>query len=282
LIPTRRTRGIRSESRFAASVCLSIGIGQALIDTARLARLVREPVRFTIRQARRSRAVGRYRLRTSGVTVFLRHNTPDMNTLDEIFRYGHYDMPDPVLQALDKVTSPLEIVDLGANVGLFGAFAIGLFPDAGITAFEPDSANADLHERSIRANVGARWRLIRACAATENGSVPFSDSGYTLGRMGEGERVVDAVDVFPFLTTAHLVKIDVEGAEWQLLADPRFRGLHARAVGLEYHPYLCPADDPQALAHVLLREAGYETADHEAPELLQLPGHGMVWAWKSH
>ncbi len=31
------------------------------------------------------------------------------------------------------------------------------------------------------------------------------------------------------------MKIDIEGAEWALLADPRFRELRAPVVGLEYH-----------------------------------------------
>jgi FkbM family methyltransferase len=238
-------------------------------------------VRFTIRQARRRRDVGRYRLRDSGVTVFLRHNTPDMNTLDEIFRYGHYELPELVLKTLEGVPPPLEIADLGANVGLFGAFALGRFRDSEIIAFEPEPANAEMHERSIRANPDARWRLIRACAATESGTVAFSADGYTTGRVGEGDRLVAAVDVFPYVATVDLLKIDIEGAEWELLADERFRGLQATAVGLEYHPHLCPTDDPQTLAHALLREAGYETADHEVAGLLQLPGHGMVWAWRS-
>jgi FkbM family methyltransferase len=234
-----------------------------------------------IRQAQRRRLVGRYRLRASGVTVFLRHNTPDLNTLDEIFRYGHYELPEPVLKALDGLPGPVEIADLGANVGLFGAFVLGQFPDAEVVGFEPDPANAEMHDRTIRANAAARWRLVRACAATATGRVAFSADRYTTGRIGEGDLLVEAVDVFPYLESVDLLKIDVEGAEWELLADERFRELPARAVGLEYHPYLCPSDDPQGLAHSLLQRAGYETDDHEVEGLLQLPGHGMVWAWKS-
>lgn len=255
-----------------------IGIVQGLIDTARLARLVREPVRFTIRQARRRRLVGRYRLRDSGRIVFLRHNTPDMNTLDEIFRHGHYRLPEPVLEVLREVPSPLEIVDLGANVGLFGAFALARFPGANVLAFDPDPENAELHERSIHANEMAdRWRLVRAAAASTSGEVPFS-GGFTTGHVGEGDRVVPAVDVFAYLDEVDLLKIDVEGAEWELLVDPRFRNVSARAVALEYHPYLCPADDPRALVHELLRDAGFDTLDHD---LRGPPGQGMVWAWKT-
>jgi FkbM family methyltransferase len=256
-----------------------IGIAAGLVDTANLARHVRQPVRFTLRQAKRRRELGHYRLRDSGLVVFLRHNTPDMNTLDEIFSSGHYEPTEAVLEALQSVPQPIEIVDLGANIGLFGAFALGRFPEATILAFEPDPANAELHERSIKANdAEGRWRLIRACAATADGTVAFSGDGYTTGRVGEGQRQLPAVDVFPFLQSVDLLKVDVEGAEWDLLADSRFAEVPASVVALEYHPYLCPSADPRSLAHDLLERAGYETADHE---LRGLPGQGMVWAWKS-
>ena len=44
------------------------------------------------------------------------------------------------------------------------------------------------------------------------------------------------VDVFPYLAAADLVKIDIEGSEWEILADARFAGIAARVLVLEYHP----------------------------------------------
>jgi FkbM family methyltransferase len=256
-----------------------IGIAQGLIDTSRLARLVREPFRFTIRQALRQQRLGRYRLRDSGQLVYLRHNTPDMNALDEIFRHGHYDLPHPVVSTLLGPSEPLEIVDLGANVGLFGAFALARFPNARVLGFEPDEANAEVHERTIReSGFRDRWELVRAAAATRDGTVTFSDDGFTTGHLGAGERVVPAVDVFRYLDSVDLLKIDVEGAEWELLGDPRFGKIAARAVALEYHPRFCPSGDPRAVAHEILRHAGYQTTDHP---LVGPPGQGMVWAWTS-
>ena len=70
-------------------------------------------------------------------------------------------------------------------------------------------------------------------------------------------KVVEAVDVFPLLADCDLIKIDIEGAEWEILQDPRFADLRASHVILEYHPRLCPADDPQALAQHILEASGY-------------------------
>jgi hypothetical protein len=88
---------------------------------------------------------------------------------------------------------------------------------------------------------------------------------------------VPALDVFPFLEDVDLLKIDIEGAEWPILADPRFGAGVAKTLALEYHPYGSPEPDARALALRLLREAGYETkvSDFRLP-----PGHGMLWAWR--
>ena len=238
-------------------------------------------MRFTFRQALRRRQLARYRLRGSGIPVYLRHNTPDLNTLDEIFRHGHYDLPRPVEETLKSTPEAVRIVDLGANVGLFGAFALGVFPDAQIVGFEPEPSNADVHRRTIGAGgADGRWALVEAAAAKADGTVSFSADGFTTGHVGEGELTVPALDVFRYLDDVDLLKIDVEGAEWELLADPRFAGVPAGAVALEYHPRGCPSGDPRSLAHELLRDCGYETADHDSASFAGLEGQGMVWAWK--
>lgn len=172
------------------------------------------------------------------------------------------------------------IVDLGANIGLFGAFILGRFPDARVTGFEPEPSNAVLHRRTIAANDGASWELVEAAAATVDGTVQFTAGGSTTGHVGDGNLTVVSVDVFSYLEGVDLLKIDIEGAEWALLADPRFAGVSARAVALEYHPRGCPSSDARAAAHETLRAAGYDTVDHDSPSFAGLANQGMVWAWK--
>jgi hypothetical protein len=93
----------------------------------------------------------------------------------------------------------------------------------------------------------------------------------------EGGIAVQAVDAFPYMQRADFVKIDIEGGEWALLADPRFADLPAKALVVEYHPHLCPAPDPRAHAEALLTGAGWKLQhmDFDMP-----PGHGVVWAWR--
>jgi FkbM family methyltransferase len=253
---------------------------KAIASTTRLSRLVRERARFWARVATRSRRLARYHLAGSDVVIHLRHGTVDVMTLEEIFSLGHYDAPRQVLRILQDAT-PLRVVDLGANIGLFGAQVRRDFPRARIVAFEPDPANAAVLQRSIEANGGDDgWHLVEACAQTVDGDVPFVAEESTSSRVEASpaaEMIVPGVDVFPFLEDVDLLKIDIEGAEWPILTDPRFEARVARTVALEYHPYGCPEADAGDFAQRLLRGAGYET---HASDFRLPPGHGMLWAWR--
>lgn len=238
---------------------------------------MREPVRFTVRQAARRGSVGRYRLRGSSVQIHVRHNTPDLNTLDEIFLGGHYAMPAPARTALADA-SPLAVLDLGANVGLFAASIFVVDPGASVVSFEPDPDNAALLRSSIAANPQLDWELVEACASNRAGEVAFSTGLFTGSRMDPGgDRTLPALDVFPYAAEATFVKMDIEGAEWEILGDDRFSEFGARVLALEYHEHRAPSGDPARHARAALERGGYATAEGDFP----LPeGHGMLWGWR--
>lgn len=252
---------------------------EGLRTTGRLSRLVRERATFTARQLWPGMTVGRYRVRDSGVVVHVRHHTADVNVFEQAFDEGQTNLPAPVLDALRGRSEPLNVVDLGANIGMFTAYVLGVFPDARITAFEPDATNAAVLRRTAQANAPAAVEVVEAAAATHDGEVRFSTGNFATSRVevdGSGIAVL-ALDVFPRLQGADLVKIDVEGAEWALLADERFARIDATAIGVEYHAHLAPAGDPAQIVRDRLGAMGYEARDEP---IKSAPGHGMVWAWK--
>lgn len=239
------------------------------------ASLVRERLQFARNELRRKPVTGVYRLRESGVAVAIRHHTGDVLVLDEIFSQREYEPPDAVRPALDALSSPA-VVDLGANIGLFGAWVLGRYPDATIVAVEADPANAAVHRQAIEANrLGGRWSLIEGFAGTQAGVVRFAAGEHaTSHAAATGTMDVAAVDVFPDLASAELVKIDVEGAEWDLLADPRFAALRPKLVVLEYHADGCSDPDPREAAVRALHSAGLEVVDAgRKPQF----GAGLLW-----
>ena len=242
--------------------------------------LVRTPLRFALNEIRPGKVTASYRLRAEVVSIVLRHHTPDVLVLDEVFSQREYEFPTSVKDVLAGESNTITVVDLGANIGLFGAFVLTQYPDASIVAFEPDPANAVIHARAIEANPTKRWTLVQAAAAAAPGTMRFSSGDFTrshAAHAGEDAIEVAAEDVLPRIRGADLVKIDIEGGEWALLDDPRFAETEARAVVLEYHPENCPGLDPQAEAERAFVGAGFEVSRGPAkPEF----GTGILWGWR--
>jgi FkbM family methyltransferase len=245
-------------------------------------RLVRESARFTLRERRAGDSVGVYRVRANGLRAQIAHHTPDVLTLDQAFYQHVYEPPPPVSALLERSAAPLSAVDLGANIGIWGLWLHGRFPVRRVVALEPDPENAGKHRRQIELNrLAGSWELLQAAATSSDGPVVFSTGQATTGRIAEqGERgavEVQGRDSFSLLDGIDLLKIDIEGAEWPLLADPRLSSISVPVVMLEYHPHGAPSDTPRDDAQRALAGVGYETLPmHDAPD-----GTGIVWGWRA-
>jgi FkbM family methyltransferase len=275
----RALRGARDRVRVLERLSRWEPVGR-LVSVLLLGRLVVESPRFILNELAGRRSLRRYTLRNSRLRVWLRHNAPDVQNFDEIFYQGLYAVPEPVARLLRR-RRDIVVADLGANIGLAGAYFLGQLPGARAVAFEPDPQNLHVHRRTIASNDTVRgWKLVEACAWTDDGDVPFVTGAFAESHVADDDAPsharLPAVDVFPYLANADVVKIDVEGSEWRLLADPRFADLETCAVVLEYHALLCPEPDPKAAAARLLEGAGYEVDSifHDAD------GTGMLWAWR--
>src|SRR3954471_612258 len=107
---------------------------------------VRQWPGFLFRELANRCVLARYRLRTGGMLIHLRHRTGDVVTLGEVFDKPDYAPPEAVRALLGPAP---RILDLGANIGLFGAYALTLWPGARVLGFEPDPANAAVHRRTL-------------------------------------------------------------------------------------------------------------------------------------
>lgn len=246
------------------------------------ARLVRESPAFFVRELRHAQKLHVYHLRGSDMRVAIRH-PGDAATLAEVFYHRWYEPRGELARALD---STLRILDLGANIGLFGAFALTRWPQSRVFAYEPDPANVAVHRRTIEANeLATRWTLEPAAAGVRDGEAVFA-----VGLNVDSHEVDPRTDGTPAATTtlpmrdvlaqmaaADLVKMDIEGGEWDILCDPRFANHPPPAIVLEYHPRHCPDADPRAALQRALEGAGLAVTSIWHSE----DGHGMVWAWRS-
>jgi FkbM family methyltransferase len=239
---------------------------------------VRESAAFLARELARRRVVASYRVRgRGGGRLLLRHRTGDVVTLGEVFHRPDYEPPPEVAAMIPPAP---RIVDLGANVGYFGLYAFGCWPDASIEAYEPDPDNAALLERCIALNgLSRRWRAYRAAAGVADGVLTFKAGLFATSRAAlPGERGaidVPIVDILPALEGRDLLKMDIEGGEWAILSDDRFMNVRPPVMVFEYHPHLCPSPDPAATVARRLAELGCRTHTVFA----RPDGHGQLWAW---
>ncbi len=260
---------------------------QHAVQTVRGARVVSEPLRFAVSELAASRTAS-YRLRNSDLRLLVRHGTRDVNILNEIFggtsAHLSYEPPAELAVALDADPAP-KMLDLGANIGLFGLYALGRWPSAGVHSFEPDPANLKLLRRVIAINdLAERWSVTEAAVGSERSTMSFEAGLYSESRLliagapASGHRTIDvqSVDIFAEDHDASLLKMDIEGGEWAILTDPRLTELRAKAVVLEWHERGCPEADAHAAAQHLLRAAGYgRIEDVEVGN-----GSGVLWAWR--
>jgi FkbM family methyltransferase len=248
---------------------------EPIVATVLRASPVRRLDIFLARELRPPRDPACYRLRGSGARVFVRHRTPDVAALGEVFYEHQYEPPSSVNEALSRLGAQPRILDLGANVGLFGVFAMVRFPGSELTAVEPDPANLRLLDLTMKAN-GWRWNVIEAAATNADGQVSFAPGRFTTSRIEPGGEPVVAVDALALLEQADLAKVDIEGGEWSILGDDRLAAATAAALVLEYHSHLCPTPDPGGYATARLTSAGYEVER----TIEFAPDHGLLWAWR--
>ncbi len=262
----------------AAPACRRYAAGRSLSQALRL----RQPLRYLVRELRREHGTRHYVLRASGVHVLVRHGTSDITVFDEVFCSSAYEPPAAMAARLDALDRPLRVVDLGANVGLFSAFSMGRWPGAQITAFEPDAESLALLRACVAYNRDrGDVAVIDAAAAAASGVIAFVPGlAAESHRAHADERVatvdVRTVDVFEHLAGADFAKIDIEGGEWEILADSRLADAGVRGLALEHHGRHCPSGDPRARATRLLRAAGFEVVAGGPA----VGGVGMLWAWR--
>ena len=144
------------------------------------------------------------------------------------------------------------IVDCGANTGLSILYFKHLYPQARIIAFEADPKLFRILEENIRGNGFTDVELINKAVWNKETTLTFLPDGADAGRVadaagptpahpGNGGAVqVPAIRLRDYLTdrTVDLLKMDIEGAEVEVLNDCPDVLKNVKAVCLEFHSYV--------------------------------------------
>jgi FkbM family methyltransferase len=168
------------------------------------------------------------------------------------------------------------ILDCGANIGISSIHYKHLFPQARITAFEPDARVCQALRRNLAANGAADVETVEAAVWTSNGRHQFFSEGADANRLIDDraevsglERlapcgkscIVDTVRLADFLARrpVDFIKLDIEGAEPDVVADCAERLARVQSIVIEFH---LTNSKPKGIATTLtvLADAGFQVS----------------------
>jgi FkbM family methyltransferase len=171
------------------------------------------------------------------------------------------------------------VLDCGAHVGMASLWMKRMWPAARITAFEPDATIAALLRANLQRNGAADVEVVEAAVWNHDGTVSFRAPGTDAGAIDAvaadtvgPQRDVRAVRLRHWLSQpVDLLKLDVEGAELDVLEDNADLLHCVRAIHLEVHDF----DPARRLLPGCLRrldEAGFTYALSGLGSALWRPG----------
>ena len=183
-----------------------------------------------------------YRMR-SGAVFRTRRNRMDIRIIGEIFAFRKYDYFG------FKVPVGADVVDVGANIGVFTVYALTECGARRVLAFEPHPENYALLVRNVEENgLADRVTCVNAAVAATTGTgmlnVAANNSGGHSLTAKPTSTVID-VELVPLADALEehefgridYLKLDCEGAEYEIVesASPEVLERIER-ISMEYHP----------------------------------------------
>lgn len=167
------------------------------------------------------------------------------------------------------------IIDCGANTGLSAIYFKKLFPQSKITAFEPDVEIFNILKENLHTFGYDDVNLINKAVWNENGSIKFLASGGVGGRISDNENEL-TVEMPTFRLSDLLdeqidfLKIDIEGAEYDVVKDCASKLGNVKNLFIEYHSL---EKNEQKLDEILkiMKEAGFKYYIKEAWDNQPMP-----------
>lgn len=231
--------------------------------------LCRNPLKILLNRWSLGNYSGRFTINMrNGLNVDIELETCDPQILAEIFWEKEY-TPGFLRRYWSR---PKIICDIGANKGLFALYCAWRFPEACIYSYEPDPQlcawaidnvrNNNLQDRVTIYNLAIYNKRARLPFQVARG--PNRGAGKVLMHKGSDRDtdviLVDSIsltDVVNELGRIDLLKMDVEGAEFEIISEDHTDALkEIRYIALEYHSVA--GTEVDRIVDVL-RSAGFKT-----------------------
>jgi FkbM family methyltransferase len=146
------------------------------------------------------------------------------------------------------------ILDCGANIGLSCLYFKSLYPKAKITAFEADKNIAGILSTNLQKNNINDVKIVDSAVWVHNNGIEFSVDGADGGSIqgSKNKNKVNSLRLKDVLENEYgeidLLKIDIEGAEYEVIKDCKNSLNNVENIFIEYHSW---NNSPQKLSEIL-------------------------------
>jgi FkbM family methyltransferase len=152
-------------------------------------------------------------------------------------------------------SSPV-IFDCGANIGISCLYFKNLYPDAKIKAFEADPKIAEILSLNLKKNNLPDIEVIPKAVWITNEGIEITSEGADGSSMfSKGEKIkVPSVKLKELLEKEEridLLKIDIEGAETEVLRDIKNTLVNVQQIFIEYHSFLSGNQNLNTILEIL-------------------------------
>jgi len=195
------------------------------------------------------------------------YNGPEyLHGLKEIFIEGIYDQ---------KLPEKAYILDCGAHIGLSVIYLKSICPSARIVCFEPDKKNYELLKRNIASHNLKEIDARNEAVWNENTQLHFIQDGNMGSKIGEGQNTntvtVQATRLRDLLNQkVDFLKLDIEGAEYEVLKDISDKLSNIEKMFIEYHGSFEQNNELMEIFQIV-SNAGFKFYIKEAAEIFQQP-----------
>ncbi|WP_345993137.1 FkbM family methyltransferase [Sulfurimonas sp. HSL-1716] len=153
-----------------------------------------------------------------------------------------------------RTKKPL-IIDCGANIGLSVIYFKRLYPHAKIIAFEPDKEIFKYLKSNVESFGYKDAELINKALWNQETTLRFFSEGADGGRIAADDEKQQIIEVQTVKLSEYLkdvnvdfLKIDIEGAETDVLLECQNELKNVENIFIEYHSF---SDKPQTLSTIL-------------------------------
>lgn len=148
------------------------------------------------------------------------------------------------------------IYDCGANIGMSCLYFKKMAPKASIKAFEPDQYISGFLKKNLIQNGFNDIEIIEKAVWINNNGVSFNSDGADGGSiLGEGNKIdlesIRLRDLLMAEENIDLLKMDIEGAEFEVILDCQDHLSRVQNIFIEYHSWNNSSQNLSKILNVL-------------------------------